>query len=160
MFPNIQNSLSFIRQWSFQPALYLVCGWRKLFQINVWISEFFVDNVYFITLSEQLQSSLVKIWSHKVDKRFLSEFGSPRHTYCNGFSFHLLWILNWNISVQNPASHLPPHLYRTLMVKLLTKVMGRMVGGCAVSSQPSGGDQYWRSCDLRPSGALLHMSPV
>ena len=41
-----------------------------------------------------------------MDKRFLSEFGSPRHTYCNGFSFHLLWILNWNISVQNPASHL------------------------------------------------------
>ena len=54
----------------------------------------------------------------------------------------------------------PPNFYRTLMVKLLTKVMGRMVGGWAVSSQPRGGDQYWRSCDLRPSGALLHMSPV
>ena len=68
--------------------------------------------------------------------------------------------MNFKLKHFSAESRLPSHLYRTLMVKLLTKAMGRMVGGWVESSQPSGGDQYWRSCDLRPSGALLHMSPV
>ena len=152
----LQMDHSCIRQWSFQPALYLVCGWRKLFQINVWISEFFVDNVYFITLSEQLQSCLVKIWSHKSGQKVLSEFGSlsPHSAHIAIEFLFILWILNWN------SQDWRKYLFQTEIVKFCTNFIGRMVGTSWVSSNSSGGDQYWRSWLLRLSGAELQRSPV
>ena len=150
--------LSFVRRWSFhlsKSSVNILSG-EKWFIQCLNISEFFVDNVYFITLSEQLQSCLVKIWSHKSGQKVLSEFGSlsPHSAHIAIEFLFILWILNWN------SQDWRKYLFQTGIVKFCVNFIGLMVGTSSLSSNSRGGDQYWRSWLLRLSGAELQRSPV
>ena len=149
--------LSFTRRsFHFSQSSVQISCLEKSDSFNVWISEFFVDNVYFITLSEQLQSCLVKIWSHKSGQKVLSEFGSlsPHSAHIAIEFLFILWILNWN------SQDWRKYLFQTGIVKFCANFIGLMVGTSSLSSNSSGGDQYWRSWLLRLSGAELQRSPV